>query len=278
MSDAAVNLPGHTGWRARLSLRLQAAGGRTVLAERRHQGPLVVQRPFYPEGPVCHLYLVHPPGGVAGGDHLQLHVEAGPAAQGVITTPAATKIYRSFGARVSRVEQELTARDATLEWLPQETIVFRGANTRLATRVNLSGRARFIGWEILCLGRPASQETFDAGRIAQDFELCHDGRPMLLDRLRLQGGDVALAAEWGLGGAPVLGTMLAFPADASHLGLARQAGAESGLAATLVDGVLLLRLRAAQGEAVRREFERLWRALRPRFSGLAALAPRIWAT
>jgi urease accessory protein len=278
VTAAAETAPAHAGWRARLQLRLQAAGGRTVLAAREHEGPLVVQRPFYPEGPVCHLYLVHPPGGVAGGDQLALRIEAGPAAQGVITTPAATKIYRSFGTRVSRVEQELLAEDSTLEWLPQETIVFSGAHTRLATRVKLSGRARFIGWEILCLGRPAIRERFDAGSIAQDFELWHDGRPLLIDRLRLRGGDASLDAAWGLGQSPVLGTMLVFPADAAQLALARQDATRTGLAATLVDGVLLLRLRAAQGEAVRQEFERLWRALRPGFSGIAARAPRIWAT
>ena len=136
--------PGATqaGWRASLRLALRAANGRTVLAERAHEGPLVVQRPFYPEGPVCHLYLVHPPGGVAGGDHLSLQLQLDPGAQGVLTTPAATKIYRSFGARIARVEQHLEVNDATLEWLPQETIVFRGARARLSTQVQLSGRAR----------------------------------------------------------------------------------------------------------------------------------------
>ena len=278
MTALAANVMGHAGWRARLHLKLRAAGGRTVLAERSHEGPLVVQRPFYPEGPVCHLYLVHPPGGVAGGDHLSLQIDAGPAVQGVITTPAATKIYRSFGTRVSRIEQEMSAEDATLEWLPQETIVFRGAHTRLATRVNLMGRARFIGWEILCLGRPANAEVFDAGSVAQDFELHHEGRPLLMDRFRLKGGDSSLAARWGLGGEPVLGTMLVYPSDAEQLALARQDAERSGLATSLVDGVLLLRLRAGQAETVRREFERLWSVLRPGFSGIAAHSPRIWAT
>jgi urease accessory protein len=276
--NGIVHLPAHRGWRARLALRLQATGGRTVLAERRHEGPLVVQRPFYPEGPVCHLYLVHPPGGVAGGDEVSLQVEAGAATQTVITTPAATKIYRSLGSRVSSVEQHLAAHDSTLEWLPQETIVFRGAHTRLATRVNLTGHARFIGWEILCLARPACGERFDAGSIAQDFELSHDAKPVLLDRLRLRGSDASLSAAWGLGSEPVLGTMLVYPADAAQLSRVREEASQPGLAATLVDGVLLVRLRAGQGETVRAEFERLWRALRPGFAGLAARPPRIWAT
>jgi len=278
VSGAAIPLPVHAGWRARLRLQLAVAGGRTVLAGRQHEGPLVVQRPFHPEGPVCHLYLVHPPGGVAGGDHLSLEVDAAPGTQSLVTTPAATKLYRSFGARVSRIEQQLVVDDALLEWLPQETIVFRGARTRLATRVQLAGRARFIGWEILCLGRPASAETFETGSIAQDFELWHEGRPLLLDRLRLQGADAALGAAWGLAGEPVLGTLLAFPADAAMLALARSHATGPGVAATLVDGVLLVRARGAQGESVRKALEQLWRALRPGLSGRAAIAPRIWAT
>ena len=276
MSDPAV--ADHAGWQARLRLRLSARGGRTVLAERWHEGPLVVQRPFYPEGPVCHLYLVHPPGGVAGGDRLMLQVQAEPGSQGVITTPAATKIYRSFGARQASVEQALQVQDAMLEWLPQETIVFRGARARLSTRVKLSGQARFIGWEVLCLGRPACDEQFGSGSVSQDFELWREDRPLLIDRLRLQGGDTALDAQWGLGGAPVLGTMLAYPATATLLQQARATCQSEDTTATLVDGVLLLRLRANNAEQVRQEFERIWRVLRPSLCGLAALAPRIWAT
>lgn len=276
MSGAASIDTSHAGWRASLRLGLRAAHGRTILAERSHVGPLVVQRPFYPEGPVCHLYLVHPPGGVAGGDHLSLDLTAAPGAQGVVTTPAATKIYRSFGARIARMEQRLAVSDATLEWLPQETIVFRGARARLSTQVQLSGRARFIGWEILCLGRPASGERFDAGEVHQDFGIHLEGRPLWLDRLRLRGDEAALSEAWGLGGEPVLGTLLACPADAALRDMARAACGQA--ACTLVDGVLLVRLRGSQGETVRQEFERIWRALRPAFSGLAPHAPRIWAT
>jgi urease accessory protein len=265
------------GWRASLRLTLRAAGGRTVLAERAHEGPLVVQRPFYPEGPVCHLYLVHPPGGVAGGDHLALSLRAEPGAQGVLTTPAATKIYRSFGARIARMEQHLLADDATVEWLPQETIVFRGARARLSTQVELAGRARFIGWEVLCLGRPASGERFDAGEVHQDFGISMAGRPLWRDRLRLQGDSAAMTGQWGLGALPVLGTMLACPADAALLQLARATGSAE-VSCTLADGVLLVRLRGASGESVRNELQRIWHALRPAFTGLAPHSPRIWAT
>jgi urease accessory protein len=278
VSVPAAAAASQAGWRASLRLALRAREGRTVLAQRSHEGPLVVQRPFYPEGPVCHLYLVHPPGGVAGGDHLWLQLEAGADTHAVVTTPAATKIYRSTGERVARMEQHLQVQDAALEWLPQETIVFSGACARLATKVQLAAGARFIGWEILCLGRPANAEVFETGAVRQDFELWLEDRPLVIDRLRLHGGDPALTAAWGLHGAPVLGTLLAFPANAALLQVARTSAALAETAATLMDGVLLVRLRADNGEAVRQEFERIWRALRPAITGREPHAPRIWAT
>ena len=120
----------------------QATHGRTRLVERRHKGPLVVQRPFWPEGDPCHVYLVHPPGGVVGGDELRIDAQLDPGAHALITTPAATKFYRCEG-RISSQAQELRAAGATLEWLPQENIFYRGADARTATRVHIDGAFAF---------------------------------------------------------------------------------------------------------------------------------------
>ena len=131
------------GWRARLTLAFARKGGRTVPVQRSHFGPLMVQSPFYPEGAVCHMYLLHPPGGVAGGDLLQLDVVVGEGGEVLLTTPSATKVYRPAGKR-SRINQSLRAKSgATIEWLPQETIVFSGADARSATRFELESGARF---------------------------------------------------------------------------------------------------------------------------------------
>lgn len=260
-------------WEADLRLGLRHDGRRTVLASRSHRGPLVVQRPFWPEGEVCHLYLVHPPGGIVSGDHLRLTLDVGRGAHGLVTTPAATKFYRARGDEPARLEQRLDVADARLEWLPQETIVFDGAEARAATRVNLSGNAGFIGWEILCLGRPASDERFTRGAVHQDFELWRDGQPVLLDALRLAPGD-ALQAPWGLAGHAALGTLVATPATAQLVDAIR----DPSIACTLVDGVLMARTLAAQAETVRRRLHAAWRRLRPAILDREALAPRIWAT
>src|SRR5690606_17756816 len=171
-----------SGWRADLRLRFAARDARTHLVERSHLGPLIVQRPFYPEGGVCHIYVVHPPGGVVGGDELSIRVHAEPTSNVLITTPAAAKFYRSEGG-VARQDQTLAIEDARLEWLPQESIFFSGAQVRSTTRVCLAGESRFIGWEIACLGLPARNDDFAAGTLQLGFELEVKGAPRVIDRL-----------------------------------------------------------------------------------------------
>ncbi len=74
------------GWKASLDLTFIDRGDKTVLKHRSQQGPLAIQRPLYPEGNPCHTYLLHPPGGVVGGDTLQISVHAIQGAKSLITT------------------------------------------------------------------------------------------------------------------------------------------------------------------------------------------------
>lgn len=271
--------PAHSSWHARLELGFRNAGSRTVLAHRRHVGPLVVQRPFYPEGGTCHVYLLHPPGGIVGGDSLELQVRAEAGSHALITTPAATKFYRAGPHPHALLRQNLLVNDAILEWLPQETIVFDGAKVSAQTRVELAGQSSFIGWEISCLGRPAVQEKFTLGELRQDFLIYRDGKPLLLDRLRLNGDSPALAARWGLADAQAIGTLLMHPGGGADLAQLRAVQADGvRFAVTLVGGVLHCRALAEQAESIRRLFNELWLQLRSNLLGREALAPRIWAT
>jgi len=265
-------------WRAELQLQFAAVAGRTVLASRQHVGPLVVQRPFYPEGDVCHVYIVHPPGGVVGGDHLHLDARVDPGAHALITTPAATKFYRSQ-QRQAVVQQQLSVKQGVLEWLPQESIYFDQSMVRTRTRVSLDGPSRFIGWELSCYGRRACEETFDDGHIRQSFELWRDQQPLLLDRLQIAGGSVMQQAAWGLSGMSALGTLFAYPASASDVVAVRECGVEaSQLSCTLVDGVLVCRCLTVDGMQLKQQLLKVWQCLRPRIVGRDATLPRIWAT
>jgi urease accessory protein len=266
------------GWLAHLRLRFAAREGRTYLAERHHVGPLLVQRPFHPEPDACHAYIVHPPGGVVGGDRLELQVDAGVGSHVLLTTPAATKFYRS-GGKLASQRQQVDARDAIVEWLPQETIFYRGATVRSETIIRLRSAAKFIGWEIPCFGMPARQETFDAGELRLNLELWRDESPLLIDRMRIVGSDESRTSPWGLGGHQAVGTLLAYPADGQAVELARSAAAPGAeLAVTLVDGVLVCRCVAQQAETVKHLFIAIWQLLRPCLLGRPAVLPRIWRT
>ncbi len=272
---------GAAGWQARLSLSLQRRAGRSVLASRSHYGPLRIQRPFYPEGDdLCHLYVLHPPGGVVGGDELLIDVDVETNARALLTTPAAGKFYRSVGAVARQTQRLHVATGATLEWLPQETIIFDGARTELRTRIELAADAGFIGWEILCLGRPGAGETFQHGRVRQRFELWREGMPLYLEHACYEEEAAVLSAAWGLAGLVVSGTMLCAVAAAECIEELRgTARARAGLfSVTQLDGVLVCRYLGAHAEEARQCFEQAWQLLRPSVMNRCACAPRIWAT
>ena len=269
-------------WRAELELGFERRLGRTVLARRRHDGPLVVQKALYPEGDeVCHAIVVHPPAGIAGGDELEVSVHVGRGARVLLTTPGAGKWYRSAGPwacqRLSFEAQD----DGYLEWLPQESIVFDGALAELTTDIRLGGTARYIGWEILCLGRTGSGERFARGECRLRTELRRDGKLLWLERGRIDAGSMLMGAAAGLAGFPVCGTLAASAPEIpdAAVGMCREQRPSSGEGAvTRFPGVLLARYRGDSSEAARRYFTGLWTALRPMLGGRAAVEPRIWRT
>lgn len=269
-----------THWRAHLNLVFSGREDRTFIARRAHYGPLVIQKPFYPEGDVCHVYLLHPPGGVVGGDQLSLDVGVNRSGHALVTTPAAGKFYRSDGRRAAMHQTLKVEANSTLEWLPQETILFSASRLDMKTLVHLESGASFIGWEIICLGRPASAECFDDGDVRQAFEIWRDGKPLILERARLVGGDEVLGAAWGLQNYTVTATLLAVNVTADMLNNVReQAPQLDGLfSATLINDVLVCRVLSHQAEAARHAFIHVWKLLRPQLLNRKACEPRIWST
>lgn len=260
-------------WKAELALGFERREGRTVLAARRHHGPLVVQKPLYPEGEeVCHAIVVHPPAGMAGGDELELRAGTGAGAHALLTTPGAGKWYRSAGPwAAQRLRFEVAG---ALEWLPQETIVFCGARARLDTEVRLAADARYLGWEILCLGRTGAGEKFERGELRLSMRVYRDGRLLWLERGRIDGGGALLDSPAGLQGKPVCATLVA-AGDGFDLAACR---AIDGIAVTRLPGVLVARYLGDSSEQAKRLFTQLWTVLRPALFGREALEPRIWRT
>ena len=276
------------GWQARLSLGFARRESRTILGQASHFGPLRVQRPFYPEGAaVCHVALLHPPGGVVGGDELRIDVALDQGTHALLTTPAAGKFYRSAGPLAHQFQQFAVAPGAMLEWLPQETILFSGARVQTLTRVELSGDAGFIGWEILGLGRPAAGELFSTGEYRQDFELWRDDEPLYLEQGCYGGGAPILDAPWGLQGRPVSGLLVcaaAVPGDVINAIRAEwkaiiPASPTPELATvSQLDGVLIGRYLGSSTAWARRLFILAWGLLRPAVLSRPPCPSRFWNT
>ncbi|MCF6190901.1 MAG: urease accessory protein UreD [Cocleimonas sp.] len=276
------------GWKAELNLSFEKAGNKIVLAKRSQSGPLTVQRPFYPEDDVCHLYILHPPGGVVGGDELHINADLKNKASVLITTPGATKFYRSKnlkdGGKLAYQIQTLKVADGcALEWFPQENIFFDETHTHLSTRVELEKSARFMGWEINCYGRPASKELFESGKVMTHLEIYRDGAPLLLDRLLIEDVD-ALQSPASMNGYPCFGTFIATHVTQDLLEKARASvekfteQEQQQLGLTLMDDLLIVRCLGQHAEQVSTTLKTVWSALRPNVMKRSICLPRIWAT
>jgi len=271
-----LDLTAHsTGWSAELMLRFVRRGQKTCIGARRHFGPLLVQRPFYPEGAPCHVYVLHPPGGVVGGDTLVLNVHLDPGSHALLTMPGATKFYRSNGQTSTLNQHFHLAADSVLEWLPQGSICFPGARVRLENRFSLEPGARLLAWETLCLGRPVMNESFSHGALDSRLQIDVPDDPGLHERLRIEGGQLQK-----LGGYPLQATFCAYPANDAVLEQTRRLIEDLDVpaGATLLGQLLVVRLLDHDNQRLQLTLQRIWHALRPEVVGLAPCPPRIWAT
>ncbi|WP_108124059.1 urease accessory protein UreD [Saccharospirillum mangrovi] len=273
-------------WDASLSLGFETGPRGTRLMRCRHQGPLYVQKAFYPEGPDCaHAYLLHPPGGLVSGDDLRIHVEVGEKAHALLTTPGAGRAYRarSDGALQHQRNQLTVAAGGMLEWLPQENILYPNAHARLDTEVDLAEAAHFIGWEITSLGWPASGRDLEDGAVQQRLQIRRNNRLVLREQFLLHAHnrtDIKGAA--GLRQNAVNGVLIAGPFAHEDAALIEQLHAEcqSGLLAGVsqVGDFIVLRALANRAEPLRELFIRCWALLRPALINVAACPPRVWKT
>lgn len=270
------------GWRATLNLDFVRRDGKTVLARRSHVGPLRVQRPFYPESDrICHVYLIHPPGGIVGGDELAINASLESGAKCLLTTPGATKFYRSTCDFSRHATQIRLHGDAVMEWLPQETILFDGARSVSVLRADLDAQSLFLGWDVTCLGRPAGGHSLKNCDIRNRFQLFRQNKPLLLEHSHYTNDHPALGAAWGLRGYPVSGLFVCTIPDSSLISKVREAteaGRDSQFAATALPGVLVCRYLGHRIEEARSLFVRTWDVLRPALLNEMPVRPRIWNT
>jgi len=271
---------------ARLTLGFSDDAGTTRLTDRSHFGPLRVQKPLYPEHPsVCHAIVVHPPGGIVGGDQLSIVTHVGDQASAFITTPGAAKWYKANGKQSLQMIELQVGAHASLEWLPQETIFFDHADVRLEQTVSLKKDATYIGCDILCFGRTASGESFGSGRISQRYAIRREGKLIWYEQGTLLANTADMHSPLSLAGKTVCATLVAagkqVPAAllntirAEADAIAEQPGS---FGISQLKSVLVARYLGNSSEEGRKIVTRVWQLLRPALLEREAVVPRIWNT
>ena len=272
-------------WTARLSLDYRCREGRTVL-HHEHTGPLRILKSLYPEGEsVCHNVIVHPPGGLVGGDELDIRVRVDAGAHGLISTPGATRFYAADDAPATQRVTLALEPGARLEWLPLETIAYPGCRANNLWRAELAGHAELLAWDVCALGLPAAGQAFTSGHFHQRLEI----PGLWLEQATMDARDTRLMdSPLGLAGQRCLGTMVL----ASGQALVRERRERllevardtlQALPATVMAGatspnpnMIVIRAVAPVVEPLMAGLQRVWASLRSAAWQLEAPAPRIW--
>jgi urease accessory protein len=273
-----------SNWTADLQLRFEYQEDRTVMTERRHSGPLQVQKPLYPEGrSVCHVVILHPPGGMAEGDVIKISVTQGTGTRTVLTSPAATKWYKSSEDFASQEVRIKLAPGAQLDWLPPENILFEKARADFRFQLELGEEASAIGWETFVFGRRAMGENWDAGALRINSQLADTHGLLWAERANVTGRSDLKSASQGLAAFPIAGTLWAAGPNCRQM-LAETLSPSLPFSDTLRAGVtcldrgiLIVRAVAQKIEPLRELMIRCWTFLRPVIHGRDSRPLRLWS-
>ena len=274
-------------WHARLRLDYTQENGRTV-ARFQHDGPLRILQSLYPEGDaICHNVLVHPPGGLVGGDTLDIQVSASKGSHALLTTPGATRFYRSTGERAAQQTRLQLDAGVRLEWLPLEAIAYSGCVAENRLLLELAPGAEMIGWDVTALGLPQAGQPFLQGSLLQHIEMpghwLERGRIDAADQLMLES-PLALAGRRCLASIFFCcGSTLERARQQQALDAARQIIQQNALAAfagatSPNRHVVVVRVVTPLVEPAMQLLRHIWAAWRSALWQISATVPRIWAT
>lgn len=297
MLTSTIEKPTKNQWLANLRLEFSNTPVGTQLTRTQRQGPLSVQKAFYPEGRDCaHIYLLHPPAGIVSGDELRISIAVHENAQLLFTTPGAGRFYRaredlSIGdSKQTQITKFHIAAQGKCENFPQETIVYEGADGVNCVDIELTSESTYLGWDITCLGLPDSGQDFDKGRYCQLNRLFCDGKLVYHDRIALSSDNDILHHPAGLASNSVFATFLVYAPQQLDNSSKRKTlieqlreqiikvQAEDKISITDINGLLVIRYLGQHAQECKQLFITLWQLLRPLLLDKAAIQPRIWHT
>lgn len=277
-------------WQAHLALSFASQGRhKTILADRWHEGPLLVQKALYPEGPgICHVAILHPPSGIAGGDILTIDIHVEEHAHAVLATPGATRWYKANGRHASQTTTIQLAAKACLDWLPQESIYFEDTEARNEIRIQLQSGARTLGWEMTQLGSIDNDRHWNNGRITLDTQLYLDGKLIWVDAGELSAHDHLRTAANGLHGFSAMGTLWGFGPAPNQETVEQWADTlpwtdslRAGITCLRQEqdqALILVRAVGTHMEDVRTLLATQWMAWRPLLMNTPGIPLRLWRT
>ncbi|TYK64615.1 urease accessory protein UreD [Colwellia echini] len=295
-ASAPKNAP-RNSWLANLSLEFSLTPSGTQLTRTKRNGPLSVQKAFYPEGRDCaHIYLLHPPAGIVSGDELRLNIQVNEQAHSLVTTPGANRFYRARedltigdSKQIQHCEL-LLAKQAKCENFPLETIVYEGADGFNTVDVYLQPDSAYLGWDITCLGLPSSDQYFNKGSYTQLNRVYCADTLIYHDRIAIKPENNIHQHIAGLNNHSVFATFMAYaptgqPSEIEHKALVEQlrecmleAGAEHKISISQIRQLLVIRYLGQHAEECKSLFILLWQKIRPLYLNKAANIPRVWHT
>jgi urease accessory protein len=296
-NNLTINSAPKNAWLASLSLEFSLTASGSQLTRTKRNGPLTVQKAFYPEGRDCaHIYLLHPPAGIVSGDELRINIQVNEQAHSLVTTPGANRFYRARedltigdSKQVQHCELTLKAK-AKCENFPLETIVYEGADGFNTVDVHLKSDSAYLGWDITCLGLPRSGQLFKNGRYTQLNRVYCEDTLIYHDRIAIKPDNKIHQHMAGLNNHNVFATFMAYApegliSDAEHKALVEQlrdsiikANAEKKISITKIRQLLVIRYLGQHAEECKALFIKLWQKIRPLYLNKEANIPRVWHT
>lgn len=263
-------------WLASLKLVFKNKNKKTFLYKKTHKGPILVQKEFYPEK-ICHVYIIHPPGGLVSGDKINISVKLKKLSQALITNPSSTKFYRSYNNNISVLKQKFYLEQHTsLEFLPQSNIFFADAILNVENHFFIDKNVKLFAWDSFCFKKTIeNKRVFGSGSCITNLQIWKNNIPLLNEKTRILNGDLSILLKRYY----FVSTIIAIPGNNDLLKLIYSINYKNCIiGSTLLDDLLIIRMLNTNNINMQKTIYQIWRILRPRIIGAKACKPRIWNT